>query len=430
MKNVVIIGGGPSGSTLASYLSLAGIPNTVYEAAVHPRPHVGESLVPVTTRVFDEIGFLQTMEDEGFVRKYGASWHPPTRQREISIDFKEFPQDGVDQDYTYHVDRASFDHKLLRHAAGLGSRVHENADVKRVLLRDERVCGVEVELDGETQEIEADFVVDASGRRAVLGRQLGMFKKDKQFDQFAVHAWFKHVNRSNNNRQDDIHIYFINEERGWVWQIPISEEVTSIGVVVDRKIFKATKNDIEAWFTSMVQSTPNTAAAMKDAVRINDFKREGDYTYSMERFAGPGYLLSGDAARFVDPIFSSGVSVALYSAKFAAETLRSVIQDGASESEAFASYEQRLRAGCDVWYEFICLYYRLLPLFTLFIRDPRYREQIHRLLQGDVYDRAEVPVLDKMREFITAVEANGAHLMHGYLGNVDLAVLDEFLTRN
>ncbi|PRP93394.1 hypothetical protein ENSA5_42930 [Enhygromyxa salina] len=427
MQDVLIIGGGPGGSALGSYLAKAGISNTIFESAIHPRAHVGESLVTSTTRIFQDIGFLDTMEREGFVRKYGASWHPIKRNAELTIEFAEFPQAGIEQDYTYHVDRARFDALMLKHASELGSKVYQGTEVNEVLFDGDRARGVRVTVAGQTLDVEARYVVDASGRRALLGRQLKLLEKDSQFDQFATHAWFEDVTRSATGRTHDIHIYFLPVERGWVWQIPITETITSVGVVVEKRDFLKQRgsDEIEAWFNEMVASTPDGAIAMQHARRVNEFKREGDYSYSMSRFTGPGYMMIGDAARFVDPIFSSGVSVATYSAKYAAEAIRRVLQGGADEREAFDHYETTLRAGCNIWYEFICLYYRLLPLFTLFIQNDDYRMQILRLLQGEVFDRGEVTVLDAMRKFINAVESNDEHLMRPYLGDVDLSVVDE-----
>ena len=124
MNDVIIIGGGPAGSALGSYLSKAGISNTIFESSIFPRDNVGESLVTSTTRVFNEIGFLETMEREGFVHKFGASWHAP-KGNEFSIEFREFPQQGIDQEYTYHVNRSKFDLLLLKHAEKLGSKIYQ-----------------------------------------------------------------------------------------------------------------------------------------------------------------------------------------------------------------------------------------------------------------------------------------------------------------
>jgi 1H-pyrrole-2-carbonyl-[peptidyl-carrier protein] chlorinase len=404
---------------------MAGVPNVLFESAIHPRAHVGESLVTSTTRVFKDIGFLETMEREGFVRKYGASWHPIKTSHEFSILFKEYPQEGVDQDYTYHVDRSRFDALLLKHASELGTEVYQGAAVTDIVTRGGRVTGVRVAVAGQTLDVEADVVIDASGRRALIGRKLGLLEKDPYFDQYATHAWFKGVSRSVCGTERDIHIYFLPVARGWVWQIPITEEITSVGVVVEKRELCKVKGDVEAWFHEMLRSTPDVSRAMAGAERVNEFKREGDYSYSMDRFAGPGFVLVGDAARFVDPIFSSGVSVALSSAKFAAASVAQALAGEAPEEEVFAAYDRKLRAGCDIWYEFISLYYRLLPLFTIFIRQKGYRLQVLELLQGEVYDRSSVPVLDAMREFIAGVEKNEKHVMHRYLGNLEPHLLQE-----
>jgi len=207
VDKILIIGGGPGGSSAGSYLSMAGIPNVIIESDIHPRPHVGESLVPITTRVFNEIGFLPIMEREKFPHKYGASWHPLKRGQETSILFKEFPQDGSNQDYTYHVDRAKFDSLLLRHARELGSEVVQGARVREILFENQRAVGARVDVLGKTLEIPASFVIDASGRTAILGKQLELLVKDPVFDQYAMHAWFRKVDRSECGTLDDIHIY-------------------------------------------------------------------------------------------------------------------------------------------------------------------------------------------------------------------------------
>lgn len=421
MSDVVIIGGGPAGSTLGSYLSKAGISNTILEKAIHPRPHVGESMVTSTTRVFEEIGFLDVMEREGFVKKYGATWHSPANRGKFAIAFGEFPQPGIDQDYTYHVDRSKLDLLLLKQAESLGTKVVQGVVVKRVLFDENgSAIGVRAALDNVEFDIPAKVVVDASGRDTLLGRQLRTKKKDEIFNQYAVHAWFEGVDRGNDDSKDHIHIYFLPVERGWVWQIPISEEVTSVGVVVDKKVFKEVFTDMDKYFRTMTETNENLEQALRNARRINDYKTEGDYSYSMENFVGDGYLMVGDAARFVDPIFSSGVSIALYSAKFAAERIIHAFEVNDFRREVFQPYEDKLRGGADVWYEFIRLYYKLLPLFTHFIQSPKHRLQVLQLLQGEVFDRQEVPVLDAMRSYIETVEKTEGHFFKAHLSNISI----------
>lgn len=148
---------------------------------------------------------------------------------------------------------------------------------------------------------------------------------------------------------------------------------------------------------------------------MNEFKVEADYSYQMSSFVGNGWLLVGDAARFVDPIFSSGVSVAMHSAKFAANQLIEALAANDLSAQRLRPYETTLKQGTDIWYEFISLYYRLLPIFTVFISKPEFRLQVIQLLQGDVYDRRAAPVLLAMRKFVEAVEQTDGHLLRPYL---------------
>lgn len=426
MNDVIIIGGGPAGSAMGSYLSMMGIDNIIIEQAIHPRPHVGESMVTSSTRVFKEIGFLSKMEEAGFPHKYGAAWHPIMNgdvavhtSSEAAIEFREFPQEGVDQDYTYHVDRSKFDLMLLKHAEELGSQVYQGVRVTRVLFEDGQAVGVQVRIGNQEVELPAKVVVDASGRNTLLGRQLRIKKNDPIFDQYAVHAWFEGVNREGPTG-DFIHIHFLPVKRGWAWQIPISDKVTSIGVVTERDVFRQAGMDLESFFNTYVESNYDLAQAMRNATQVNELMVEGDYSYSMERFVGDGFLLVGDAARFVDPIFSSGVSVALYSAKFAAERIQEAFARNDFSEAIFRPYEEKLRVGVEIWYEFICLYYKLLPLFTYFIQSRKYRLQVLRLLQGDVFERSEVTVLDEMRKFIETVENTENHLFKSQLSEIPI----------
>lgn len=405
---------------MGAYLSMAGISNTIIEGAVHPRPHVGESMVTSSTRIFKELGFLPVMEREGFVHKYGATWHAPKNRGKFSIEFAEFPQEGIDQDYTYHVDRSKLDLLLLKHAESLGSKVFAGLQVNRVLFEDDYACGVQARLGDKNIRMKARMVVDATGRNTLLGRQLRLKVKDPIFNQYAVHAWFEGVDRGTDASRDHIHIYFLPIERGWVWQIPITETVTSMGLVVERDAFRAANQDLEKFFGEQLQTNDNLAEAMRSAVRINDFKTEGDYSYSMSQFTGNGWVLIGDAARFVDPIFSSGVSIALYTAKYASEQIRVAFETGDFSRATLLPYEEKVRKGVNIWYEFIRLYYKLLPLFTHFIASKQHRLQVLQLLQGEVYDRGEVPVLQAMRDYIEKVENSEDHLFRSALTSMPI----------
>src|SRR5215212_4932772 len=419
MYDVIIIGGGPAGSTMGSYLSKAGIKNLILDGHNQPRPHVGESLVLSTMRVFGELGLIDTMDRAGFPKKYGASWRD-FNGKEQALHFSEFRQEGIDRDHTYHVDRGKFDLLLLKHAQSLGSEVHQGVQVKRVNFEGDRAVGVRVKFAGQEIDIPSKIVVDASGRQTLLGRQLNLKQNDKIFNQYAVHGWFENVERGENPKTADyIHIYFLPVKRGWAWQIPITDTITSVGIVAEREIFQQFKSESERYFDTYVQSNKGLARAMANAVRVNDFKTEGDYSYILDKFCGNGFLMVGDAARFVDPIFSSGVSVAMHSARFGAQTIQTALETGDWSEEALKPYEHTLRGGVEIWYEFIRLYYKLLPLFTLFIQS-EYRVEILRLLQGEVFNRQDVRVLDVMRRYIEVVEKNENHVFRGQLSDISI----------
>ena len=419
MYDVIIIGGGPAGSTIGSYLSKAGIKNLILEGHNQPRPHVGESLVLSTMRVFGELGLIDKMDQAGFPKKFGASWRD-FNGKEQALHFAEFRQEGIDRDHTYHVDRSKFDLLLLKHAESLGSEVHQGVQVKRVNFVDDRAVGVRAKFAGQEIDIPARIVVDASGRQTLLGRQLNLKQNDKIFNQYAVHGWFENVARGEDPKTADyIHIYFLPVKRGWAWQIPITEKITSVGVVAEREVFQQFKTESERYFNTYVQSNKGLEQAMANAVRVNEFKTEGDYSYILDKFCGNGFLMVGDAARFVDPIFSSGVSVAMHSARFGAQTIQAALESGDLSEASFKPYENTLRGGVDIWYEFIRLYYKLLPLFTLFIQS-EYRVEVLRLLQGEVFNREDVRVLNVMRRYIEAVEQNEKHVFRGQLSDIPI----------
>jgi 1H-pyrrole-2-carbonyl-[peptidyl-carrier protein] chlorinase len=249
--------------------------------------------------------------------------------------------------------------------------------------------------------------------------------QDKVFDQYAIHTWFDGYDRrcmaANKETQGDfIFIHFLPITNTWVWQIPITETVTSIGVVTQKKNFASSKESREQFFWECIKSRPELYEGLRaqGSQQIKPFKEEGDYSYAMKQITGDRIVLVGDAARFVDPIFSTGVSIALNCSRFAHKDILKALETGNYSREAFKTYEDTLKLGTRNWYNFITVYYRLNVLFTAFVQDPRYRLDVLKLLQGDVYDDAEPEVLTRMRNIVRQVEQNPNHALHGLLGSL------------
>jgi flavin-dependent dehydrogenase len=433
--DVGIIGGGPAGSGMAAYLAKAGVKCVLFEKEIFPRPHVGESLVPASTRVFKDLEFLPVMESTRFPHKYGAAWTAENANRvydmnweglapdcDVNLRFAERDQPGVDQPYTYHVDRGLFDNLLLHHAHDLGAEVYEGVNVIGADTANGDHATIRYRIGSRDIDTTVRIVVDASGRKTLLGNQRKWRIRDKIFDQYAIHSWFEDYDRmamaGSEEQHDYIFIHFLPITNTWIWQIPINDRVTSIGVVTQKKYFAARKEEREAFFWECVATRPRLLEGLKAAHRIRTFTDEGDYSYAMKQIADERLVLIGDAGRFVDPIFSTGVSIALNSARFAQRDVLGALESGNFGRDAFSTFETTIRRGTKNWYNFISVYYRLNVLFTAFVIDPRYRLDVLQLLQGDVYEEVEPAVLTRMREIVAEVEQNPRHIWHDLLGDL------------
>lgn len=410
--DVIIVGGGPAGSVLGTYLARAGVDHMIIDKAHHPRPHVGESLVCSTTGILEEIGFLPMMRKKNFIVKRGVSWSTWFEEREIDLSFEDF---GC-HDHAYHVDRAKFDDLLLQHARNLGSRVLTGVQVERVDFdRKGAASGVTAKVGGAQVALKARLVVDASGRKTMLGRQLELVQPDPEFRQFAVHSWFGNVHRGKAETADNLHIHLLPLARGWAWQIPINADVTSIGVVTDREDYVKAGEDVEKFFQWSTSLNPALAARLQNAKRLREFRMEGNYSYMLSQFTGDGWLATGDAAYFVDPIFSSGMSIAMHSARFAAPVIIEALAENDVSAGQLAPYEEKMRSGAHVWREFVRLFYANAPIFGRVVSESEVRLPAMRLCEGEVYDAAAPETLAQLRAGFDDIRRTPEHPLRQYL---------------
>jgi FADH2 O2-dependent halogenase len=386
----------------------------VLERAVHPRPHVGESLLCSTTRVFEEIGVLDAIAQGGFVRKDGALWTHHADPQERRLPFEPIPRLGITQSFTWHVDRARFDRLLLDHARAQGARVLEGVRAVEAELGVDGVS-VRVQEGGAERELRGRLLVDASGRGTFLGSQLRIKRNDPELRQFAVHGWFEGVERGAAAVADWIHLHVLPGPRAWAWQIPIRAGVTSVGVVTGDIDFPKAGESIADFFAQQVASSPALARSMAGARPLHELVREGNSGYAMERYAGDGWLLVGDAARFVDPIFSSGISIAAESAREASTAIVAALAADDTRAERFAAYAARLQGGIETWRELVLMYYRLPRLVLSLLDAPADRAALQELLQGAVFGAERPALLSRLEGALAQVRADPAHPWHAEL---------------
>jgi len=397
---VIIIGGGPAGAVLGNYLGCAGIDHFIIDKTHHPRSHVGESLSYSANRILKEIDFLPVMERERFIAKGGVSWTSWYDEEQTDLEFRGLGDFG----HAYQVDRARFDDLLLKHAYEHGARMFSGALVERINFnRQGKATGVTVKIGGARIALKSRIVVDASGQDAILGRQLKLEKRRANFPELALHSWFSGVDRGKSSTAHFTHIHLLRIGRGWAWQIPINDEVTSVGVVTDREHFVKSGENVNQFFKWTMELNPTLAERMKNATQLREFRMDGTSNYIMDSFAGNGWLLLGDAAFFLDPVFSSGISAAIHSAKFAAEAIFQALVANDISEQSLSRYDEMLRPGIMVWHDLVRLFYEFAPIFSRVIADSEHRVSMQRLCEGDIFDPAAQHTLTILQDALQAI---------------------------
>lgn len=363
--DAIVIGGGPGGSSTASFLAKSGARVLLLEKEVFPRFHIGESLLPYNRAIFDELGVWPKLEHAGFPKKYGAQFHIGNGSKSVGFVFGN----GA---FTRHheaiqVERAKFDDILLRHAAELGAEVREGWTVSRFQEDDDRVAVSATGPGGETQTFEAKYLVDASGRGNLTGNQEGIRSVHPHLKKLALFGHFTGVLRPEGAKAGDTVI--VRLETKWFWLIPISAERTSVGCVMDQSEFARAKQSPAALFEQAWHSSPVLSKRMGDAVAVGPIQTTSDFSYSNQRFVGKRLLRVGDAAGFMDPIFSAGVFLAMFTGKLAAQSILGCLPAGAPGGTRFAAYEKRVRRSMSFYWEMVHQFYTT-PFLEVFF-EPR-----------------------------------------------------------
>lgn len=335
-------------------LAQAGKRVLILERERFPRFHVGESLIPYGNEELRAIGVWPKLERGGFMPKLGAEFVTGNSVAKTSILFGRY----LHRDYaqTFQVERSRFDQLLLDHAVESGCEVWQETQVKSAAVSNDGV-NVTCVRGGETHELTARWLLDASGRDAFLGKQMQLAKTDLGMPKkFATFAHFTGVRR--NDPPEQGHITIVRLDFGWFWMIPLDAEKTSIGLVQTLEHFRASGLKPEEFFEQVVATTPELQRRMGAAQRVSDFYFAGDYTYRHLQNAGPRWLLVGDAAGFIDPIFSSGVMLAIKSGHLAAKEILAADRAGTPlTARAQARYTREVGKMCEVFLHLIRMFY-------------------------------------------------------------------------
>src|SRR5256714_5247045 len=352
MYDVAIIGGGPAGSTAAALLARAGRRVVVFEREKFPRFHIGESLLPFSMKAFTRLGLHEKFLHAGFVKKFGSEIFGACSDQGTKFYFKDGYRSKAD--HAYQVTRGDFDKVLLDHAAECGAEVCEQISVDRVQFSQDNV-ELAVKSNGSSQSIRAHYLIDASGRASVLGRHFKIKKTYDHLQKLSIFAHYDGVWRAEGI--DGTLTVLIRAIDRWFWLIPLSAERTSIGVVLDSETFRRSKLSAEDFLEQALAEQPIIAKRTTNARRVSQVYVEADFSYRSARLYGDRWLLTGDAAGFIDPIFSSGVFLAVFSGERCADVLNEVLQRPRNMKRLFARYERSVNRAMDVYLRFVNAWY-------------------------------------------------------------------------
>lgn len=385
--DVVVIGGGPGGSVCAARLAQKGRRVLVLERAHHPRFHLGESLLPQSLPVFEAVGVVDAIRDR-FIQKNGANFHEDATLKQVRYAFRE-AYAAKTADHAFQVPRDEFDELLFRNAAACGAETREGWTVTRVVMDGTRAVGVEAHAEGgPSQTFEARFVVDATGRDALLAHATRTTSRIPRLDKTALYSHWRGVWRDDGERAGDIQIVCFRA--GWFWFIPFKDGRTSVGAVVSSDWVRENKHrgGPQALLTQAIAESQAATRLLSDAVQLFDAGAMADFSFKVEELAGDGWMCVGDSSGFIDPLFSTGAHLAMCGGLRGADAIDAALTAGDVSRARFAPWQADVRRGADLFLGAVQAFYRgeLVPYLFADQQHPVLRRSITSMLSGDVFD--------------------------------------------
>jgi FADH2-dependent halogenase len=358
--DVAIIGGGPAGSTAACILAQHGRTVVVLEREKFPRFHIGESLLPYSMNAFERLGVQEKLKAIS-MEKIGGEVSSSCGTRKVRFYFRTGFR--LEQTKSYQVKRADFDKLLLDHAAEAGARVYEEAKVEQVGFGKDSVR-LSVAMEGGHRDVTARYLIDCSGRNSVVGNLFKLRQTYETLQKFSVFAHFEDVPLR--DREELNLTRLIRGGDFWFWMIAVSETRVSVGVVTDTARFKELKKTPEEAMEYFIEKSPEMRERMAGARRVSQVYSISDFSYRNSRFTGERWMLAGDAAGFIDPIFSTGVFLAILSGEQCADVLHEVLDKPGRQARLFRNYERKLKGVMSKYLRFVEAWYRpeFIEVFT------------------------------------------------------------------
>jgi flavin-dependent dehydrogenase len=399
--DVIVIGGGPAGSTITSILAREGRKVVLFEKERFPRHHIGESLMTDTYFTFQRMGLLEKMKASPFVRKYSVQFANPAGRE--SRPFYFFEANHHESAVTWQVTRAQFDLMLIEHAEEQGARVYQETQIKRVLFDGQRAYGVEARLlDGSLKEFRAPVVVDATGQTAMLSNKFGWRVRDPKLKKAVLYSYFKGAHREPDlNGGATLVLRTPTGSNGWFWYIPLENDITSIGIVADPEyLVKDRGQDLAKIFHEEIEKVESCRKRVAGATRTDKIYSILDYSYRSKSSAGDGFILIGDAYGFLDPIYSSGVLLALKMAELAADSIHDAFRNNDFSGACLGQYQAKLDKAIESMRKLVYAFYNEGFSFAQFLQKyPEQRVNIISLLMGDVFKEGVDKIYGPMAEF-------------------------------